>query len=349
MRTCGLIVEYNPFHNGHAYHLEQSIRKTNADTTIAVMSGNFLQRGEPAINDKFSRTKAALTNGVDLVVELPYVFACQYADLFSKGAIATLDALGVDQICFGSESGNIQPFLNGYEKWSNEKTFFEKTLKESLTSGASFPQASREAYRKLNLTSETFDLSQPNNILGFSYVKAIKELNANIEPTTVTRTKSQYHDEKIEYSIASATSIRKELFNQHSMTAHAKQAMPESTVKQLKAYQQTTGRWHEWEGYFTLLRYIVQVTPLKDLQQIHGVIEGLEYRLKETAGKVNSFHEWLEHLKTKRYTYTRLQRMFVHLLTQLKATDMLEAPESHQVPYLRTLGINGPGRGYINK
>lgn len=145
MRTCGLIVEYNPFHNGHAYHLEQSIRKTNADTTIAVMSGNFLQRGEPAINDKFSRTKAALTNGVDLVVELPYVFACQYADLFSKGAIATLDALGVDQICFGSESGNIQPFLNGYEKWSNEKTFFEKTLKESLTSGASFPQASREA------------------------------------------------------------------------------------------------------------------------------------------------------------------------------------------------------------
>ncbi|MBR7552782.1 nucleotidyltransferase [Allobacillus sp. GCM10007491] len=349
MRTCGLIVEYNPFHNGHAYHLEQSIHKTNADVTIAVMSGNFLQRGEPAITDKFSRTRAALTSGVDLVVELPHVYACQYADLFSKGAIATLDALGVEQVCFGSESGNIQPFLDGYNKWSTGKAVFEKTLKEALKSGSSFPQASREAYRKLNLTSENFDLSQPNNILGFSYVKAIKELNANIEPVTVRRTKSHYHDEEIEYSIASATSIRKELFNQHLMTTHAKQAMPQSTVNELETYLQTAGRWHEWEGYFSLLRYIVQVTPIEGLQQIHGVIEGLEYRLKETADKVNYFHEWLERLKTKRYTYTRVQRVFVHLLTQLKAEDMLKARETDQVPYVRILGMNEQGRSFINK
>ena len=349
MNACGLIVEYNPFHNGHLYHLQASKEKMKADVTVAVMSGNFLQRGEPAIIDKFSRTNAALQSGVDVVVELPHIFACQYADLFSKGAVATLTALGVDSLCFGSETGEIDPFLDGFKKWEKGKEQFQKTLKEGLQSGLSFPQASREAYQKLDLTNETFDLSQPNNILGFSYVKAIQELKSPINPETVKRTKSQYHDETIEHSIASATSIRQELFKDHQVTDLAKKALPQATINQLHHYQEENNRWHEWEIYFPYLLYLVKVTPVEMLRDIHGVIEGLEYRLRETAHQASHFSEWMSLLKTKRYTHTRLQRVFVHLLTQLKKSEMEQVPSISEAPYVRLLGMNQKGRQYINQ
>ncbi|RPF56097.1 nucleotidyltransferase [Aquisalibacillus elongatus] len=347
MKACGLIVEYNPFHNGHVYHLEQSKQETQADVMVAVMSGSFLQRGEPAIIDKFHRAKAALTSGVDILLELPYVYAVQYADLFAKGAMLQLDGLNVDDVCFGSEEGNIEPFLEGYDHYLQEKSLYQSTLHKYLDDGLSFPQASKKAYESINLTQGEIDLSQPNNILGFSYVKAVKELKSSINPRTIRRTKSGYHDPKIEHEIASATSIRNEILTSQEMTRNAINALPQSTTDQLLAYQQKSGSWHSWESYFPYLQLIVHTRSVEELSQIHGVIEGLEYRLKQTVQEAENFEQWMHLLKTKRYTWTRLQRMFAHILTNTTKNEVNEFDQLEQAPYLRILGMTDNGRNYI--
>lgn len=347
MKSCGLIVEYNPFHNGHLHHLIQSKVKTNSDIVIAVMSGTFLQRGEPAIIDKFHRTKAALQNGIDVVLELPFAFSCQYADLFAKGAIMTLAKIGVESICFGSEHGEISPFIKSYLHFKENEEQFHSKLKHFLNEGLSFPQASTKAYDAIGMTDVGLDLSLPNNILGYSYVKAIKELKVNIKPDTIKRTKSQYHDEKIEHQISSATSIRKEILENKKVTETAKKALPNSTVKQLVGYKKKYEVWHHWELYFPLLQYLVQTKSLDELRNIQGVDEGLEYRLKQTAPQVESFHEWMEKLKTKRYTWTRLQRLFCYLLTNTKKEEIDHIKQLNDIPYVRILGMSENGRAFI--
>ncbi len=148
MNACGLIVEYNPFHNGHLYHARQAKKITNADVLIAVMSGSFLQRGEPAIVDKYHRTKMALNSGIDLVIELPYGYAVQSSNLFAFGSVQSLHQLGVEQLCFGSESGDIQSFLNHYHMLQENKAQYQHTLKEYLTQGLPFPVANKKALEK---------------------------------------------------------------------------------------------------------------------------------------------------------------------------------------------------------
>lgn len=347
MKSCGLIVEYNPFHNGHLHHLIQSKVKTNSDIVIAVMSGTFLQRGEPAIIDKFHRTKAALQSGIDVILELPFAFSCQYADLFAKGAIMTLAKIGVESICFGSEHGEISPFIKSYLHFKENEEQFHSKLKHFLNEGLSFPQASTKAYDAIGMTDVGLDLSLPNNILGYSYVKAIKELKVNIKPDTIKRTKSQYHDEKIEHQISSATSIRKEILENKKVTETAKKALPNSTVKQLVDYKKKYEVWHHWELYFPLLQYLVQTKSLDELRNIQGVDEGLEYRLKQTAPQVESFHEWMEKLKTKRYTWTRLQRLFCYLLTNTKKEEIDHIKQLNDIPYVRILGMSENGRAFI--
>ncbi|MBO8155350.1 MAG: nucleotidyltransferase [Bacillaceae bacterium] len=349
MDACGVIVEYNPFHNGHVYHLEQSKQKTNKDCMIAVMSGNFLQRGEPAIIDKWHRAKAALMTGVDLVAELPYVYAVQHADLFAKGAVLTLNALKVDTICFGSENGEISPFFKAYEQYNQYKDIFRDELKKALSSGVSFPEASRRAYQKIFLTTDELDLSQPNNILGFSYVKTMLDYGTRVQPETIKRTKSGYHDEEINHQIASATSIRKEILANHEMTERARVALPEATFQALEVYRDQAGMWHHWEMYFPFLQHIVLTRSEEELREIHGVEEGLEFRLKNTVSRATSYKDWMEKLKTKRYTWTRLQRMFAHLLTNSKKSEIQAIHEQPDVPYVRILGMTEKGKQYLNQ
>ncbi|MCP8616621.1 nucleotidyltransferase [Salirhabdus salicampi] len=349
MNGCGVIVEYNPFHNGHLYHLQSSLKESKKDCLIAVMSGNFLQRGEPAIIDKWNRAEAALKSGVDIVVELPYVFAVQHADLFAKGAILTLEALQTDVVCFGSEQGVITPFIAAYEQYEAQKHHFQEQVQKGLTYGLSFPESSRQAYETIGLTNEAIDLTQPNNILGFSYVKAIYDYNTNIKPKTIKRTKSGYHDEVIEHDIASATSIRKELLSEQLITNVVRKTIPTETEEALSKYKDMTHLWHDWEAYFPFLQYKVHTASLQELADIHGMDEGLQYRLKKTVGQVTSFHNWMKKLKTRRYTWTRLQRIFVHLLTNTKKSEIQSIQIDKQAPYIRVLGMNKKGREYINE
>jgi predicted nucleotidyltransferase len=221
MKIVGLVVEYNPFHNGHLYHLNKSKEVTNATHSIAVMSGNFLQRGEPALFDKYTRAQIAVSNGVDLVVELPSLFACQSAEIFSHGAVALLNSLNcIDSICFGSEEGDIDILYQIANILTNEPTEFKDTLKAYLDEGLLFAVARSKALydyissnNLLDIPEEKLNtiLNSSNNILGIEYIKSLIRLNSNIKPYTITRIKSEYNSEIISSNICSATAIRKVL------------------------------------------------------------------------------------------------------------------------------------------
>src|SRR5699024_4921257 len=314
MKASGLVVEYNPFHNGHLYHVQQAKKISSADCMIAVMSGSFLQRGEPAIIDKFHRAKAALASGVDIVLELPYAYAVQSSELFAKGAIHTLQKIGVDSLCFGSESGNISNYITYNNNLKKKKANYKLKQKKALNDGYSFPEASKEAYRTIGLTTNSLDLSKPNNILGFSYVKTILDANLTIQPYTIKRIKSDYHDKEIKDKIASATSIRKQLLNEQDLSVNkVSSSMPKATLNQLHKYKEDTGIWHDWERYFHLVYYRVLTMTPKELAFIYGIDEGIEHRIIKTVKNATSFNDWIKTIKTKRYTWTRIQRMFSHI------------------------------------
>lgn len=348
MNACGLIVEYNPFHNGHVYHIDQAKSVSHADCMIAVMSGSFLQRGEPAIIDKYHRTKAALNVGIDIVLELPFVYAVQNSDYFAQGAVQILHNIGVSSICFGSESGDISTFLQSYDNYKKKEQQFNQQLKMELANGLSYPEASKLAYQQIGLSTSTMDLTKPNNILGFSYVKSILDQKYPIEPLTIERSKNQFHDEDITSRIASATSIRKKLLEQEKLTSDTIDTMPEETTIQLNKYKDQNGTWHHWELYFPFLQYRVQSMSLSQLKEVHGVIEGLEHRIKQTANQATSFYNWIELIKTKRYTWTRLQRIFAHILIHSTKDEILPLLHS-PIPYIRILGFNQNGKRYLNK
>lgn len=346
MKACGLIVEYNPFHNGHLYHVNEAKETTQADCMIAVMSGSFLQRGEPAIIDKFHRTKAALKSGVDLLVELPYAYAVQSSRYFAKGALLTLDALQTKYVCFGSESGDINQFYKGVEQRQNKKELYDETIQTFLQSGLSYPLASQQAYEAIGISE--LDLFQPNNILGFSYVNTIVEDNLPIKARTIKRKSSHYHDNEIESSIASATSIRRELTD-GQLSSKAMNALPEATVQQLENYREKASIWHDWEQYFPLLYYRITTMTREELANIHGVDEGIEGRLINTIYDVHSFAELIKKMKTKRYTYVRLQRMFTHILTNTTKEQIAHFFSRATLPYVRLLGMTKRGQQYLNE
>lgn len=343
MKACGLIVEYNPYHNGHAYHVQMARKLTNADCIIAVMSGSFLQRGEPAIIDKIHRTKAAIASGVDLVIELPYAYAVQSSDYFAKGAILSLAQLQIDVLCFGSESGNIEDFFNYYNQIKTNETDFNPLIQRFLKQGLSYPAA----YEKACHTLDIQHLQQlPNNILGNSYVRFIRDNELPMEITTIQRIQNHYHDHIITNRIASATSIRHTLL-EDGLSNEVKHTLPEHSLTQLKAYYTKTEKWHEWEQYFPLLRYKILTSSTDDLANIHGMEEGIEHRLKQKIKQSVSFSELIHHLKTKRYTTTRLQRILTHLLTNTTKAEITNYINNNQIPYLRILGFNQHGKDYL--
>jgi predicted nucleotidyltransferase len=347
MKAVGVIVEYNPFHNGHAFHLQASKEAANADVVIAVMSGNFLQRGEPALVSKWYRTKMALMNGADLVFELPYGFAVQHAQIFANGAVSILTAAGCNYLCFGSESGEINSFFQTLHFLEAEQKTYNEKLKMFIDTGVSYPKASALAFGQLPNSGQFLDLARPNNILGFHYIKAILEQNSPITPLTVTRKNADYHDEHFaSETIASATSIRKAIFSSENKNADVGQYVPEPTKALLEEYYHQYGLFHRWENYWKFLQYrLLQTTP-EELRGIYEVEEGLENRLIAAALESSSFLEFMENLKTKRYTWTRLQRVCVHILTNATKTEMADFSES--AAYLRLLGMSSAGKDYLN-
>ncbi|HHW38275.1 MAG TPA: nucleotidyltransferase [Bacillales bacterium] len=347
MRAVGVVVEYNPFHNGHYYHIQESRKVTEADLVVAVMSGNFLQRGEPALVSKWARTNMALEGGADLVIELPYVFATQKAEIFAFGAVSLLHALEIDSICFGSESGDIHSFQTTLKEMKARKGSFDQSIKKALEEGKSYPRAASDAFHSLQFADSAVDLSQPNNILGFHYVEAIDKLGSNIQPFTIQRTKAQYHDQHFaDQYIASATSIRSSLFSERTNLEEIQNVIPDTTYSHLLTYKKSFGMFHHWENYYAYFKYKLLTSTPEELRQIYEVEEGLENRLLQYIASAATFQEFMEKIKTKRYTWTRLQRLCIHILTNTSKSRM--KANSEYPTYIRLLGTSLAGQEYLH-
>ncbi|KIL47609.1 nucleotidyltransferase [Jeotgalibacillus campisalis] len=346
MKATGIIVEYNPFHNGHLLHAAESRRAAGHDVLIAVMSGPFLQRGEPALVSKWARTKMALTSGVDLVIELPFSLAVQHATHFASGAVRILHSLGCESICFGSEDGSVESFKETVA-WSTEnKELLDGQIKSYSKKGISYPSAVALSYEELaDGTSKKVDLSKPNNMLGLQYMEAIEQYAPSILPYTIKRQASGYHDPTLhENKISSATSIRKTIAE--SSLSCIKDHVPPAVYTELSEYYELTGQFHTWSHYWPLLQHAILTKSPEELRGYYEIEEGIEYRLLDAAKQCQSYRSFMEAVKTKRYTWTRIQRILTHLLNGSKKEEI----SLHLSPsYLRLLGMNSTGRSYLQQ
>lgn len=346
MKATGIVVEYNPFHNGHLHHLNQSRIKTNNDIIIAVMSGNFLQRGEPALVDKWTRAKMAISAGVDLVIELPYAFATAQASDFAKGAIFLLDALKCEAFCFGSEEGSLEAFHHTYHLLSTKKEEYNTAISNFMKQGISYPKALNEAYKVVSEDSSLplVDLSKPNNILGYHYIEAAYRLHASIRSETIHRVVANYHDEaKPSETIASATGIRKVLFGELDLSA-IQNFLPSTSLDELSRWKSTFQSFGSWERFWPILRLIILRHSKERLATFAEVTEGMENAIWNAAVKNETFQAFMEQIKSKRFTWTRIQRMLTHIYNdftweQLKSFDL--------PTYIRPLAMSKNGQAYL--
>lgn len=331
MRSVGVIVEYNPFHNGHRYHLEKVKEVTGADLVVAVMSGDFTQRGEVACINRWNRAEMALLNGVDLVVELPIFYSCQSAEIFAKGAMNILEEIGVEWVVFGSESGDIEAI----EKIASmdESEEFKKYLENNLKSGHSYPTAYSNALKELGISQEI----KSNDILGIEYVKSEKKLKRRIKMIPIKRIGVGYHDLEGAGEIASATGIRKMLGKEKQVEKY----LPKATTELIKHEKMAI-----LEEYYPLIRYAI-LRDFETLKDIQDVEKGLENRLYQCALENFKFDDFFQQLITKRYTIGRLQRIIIHILTKL--TVGITEEVKRRLPYINVLGFNKKGQEYMKQ
>ncbi|SFS80163.1 nucleotidyltransferase [Paenibacillus sp. BC26] len=357
MRTVGLIVEYNPFHNGHHYHLQQSLKITGSDAVVAVMSGHFLQRGEPALLNKWTRTEMALRGGCDVVIELPVAYSTQAAEWFGYGAVALLEATGVvDALCFGSEAGEIGPLRRVAGLLAHEPAAFSALMADCLRTGASYPAAYSEAVRLYMETAgdaeaAAFPLAQPNNTLGLHYLLALERLGSAIEPFSLKREKAGYSQTTItDAQIASATAIRK-LTLEAASPEGAAPYVPHSTLELLLRDHAIGRGRNSWEQYTSQLFHKLVGESAATLGSYHEMTEGLEHRLKKTLPSLDTlaFEPLLDKLKTKRYTRTKLQRALLSVL--LGHSKELLSPERLRdgIQYIRILGYSPRGQELLKR
>lgn len=347
MKVLGIIAEYNPFHLGHLYHLNQSKALLAPDYTVAVLSGNFTQRGEAAITDKWVRTEMALQSGVDLVLELPAVYAVQSAERFAWGGIQVLNHTGcVTHVSFGSELGDLAPLRKAAKMLNAEDSAFSALLQKHLKSGVSYPAARLQALKDCMQDDSACGesdilhraLSSPNSILGIEYVRALNNTGSTIEPMTIPRKQAGYHDREIQRGISSATAVRQEYFA-NGFSDPLSASVPPCTLALLqKAFQAGRGpvRNEHLEG---ILLAVLRRASLKEIRSWPDIGEGLEHRISKCARAAQSLEDFLAALKTKRYVYTRLQRMMIHGLLGLTEEALSCFTAGGGPAYLRVLGF----------
>ena len=326
MESIGIIAEYNPFHNGHLYQIKKIKEKYKDATIVLVMTGNYTERGDIAIIDKWKRTEIALEYGVDLVIELPYPFATQSADYFSYGGITLLENLKVDKVIFGSESDNIDDLRIIAETQLNNDEF-DKLVKIYSKMGKNYPTAISQAI--YDLTEKKVET--PNDLLGVSYIKAILKNNYNIKPETIKRI-NNYHEQDLSNEISSATAIRNALKENKSI----KEQVPEKVLNYLNDL-------HFIEDYFPIIKY--KLITENDLSKYQTVDEGIDQLLKKAALKANNYEELINLVKSKRYTYNKITRMLLHILCNFTKE---KAKKYDKINYIRILGLNTKGRKYLN-
>lgn len=323
MSVIGLVCEFNPFHNGHKYLID-SIKGKN-DIVVAVMSGNFVQRGEPAVFPKEIRTMAALLSGVDIVLELPFVYATASAEFFAFNAVKILSDFGCDKIAFGTENADVSSLVKAAETITKDD--FDKEVQEFYASGISFPAARQMALDKYNICC---DISTPNNILAIEYIKAIKKLDSKLEILTVNRKGAGYNDNFSIGEFASATYIRDLIRKKESF----KSFVPENLFSLYSNAIENGNFLSEYKFELSALG-VLRSKLSDDFSAIANISEGLDNRIKTAINNHNSLEELYDEIKTKRYTYTRVKRAVLSVILDVKSVDLQILP-----PYCRVLGFN---------
>lgn len=342
--SLGIIAEYNPFHSGHAYHIECSRKLTGADCVIVIMSGDFLQRGEPAIVDKYTRAEMALSNGADLVIELPVVSACSSAPYFAMGSIAILNTLKADHLSFGSESGDIAPLQELVHFLSDNETILDTAIKELTATGLSYPLARNKAVNALTGTRYDQILKKPNNILGIEYLMELKKTGSSIIPHTVKRLGNDYNDTDLSDSLSSASSIRNCIHEGHLIPSSA---LPKNVHEILDRYQKKH-RFVRLDDFTLLLKMkILEIKKEKSGSAIADLPDYLLRKLIQETEHCNTVTELIEAVKSKDLTYARISRALTHILLNITENDYRKFQEN-PCPYIRVLGLNDTGAAFLS-
>lgn len=328
MSSVGIIAEYNPFHNGHLYQIKKIKEKYPTATIIIAMSGNFTQRGTPAIIDKWERAKLAIENGADLVVEIPYAFVTQSADYYSYAGITLLENLKVDKLVFGSESNNIDD-LKLIAKTQLENEDFDKLVKIYAKFGNNYPTSLSLALK--DLTGK--EITTPNDILGITYIKTILQKNYKIKPETIKRT-NDYHNKNLTGTISSATSIRENINNLEDI----KKVVPINTYNALQ-----NNNHHNLEDYYNLLKY--KIITDDNLEKYHLVTPDLATKLKKEIMLSSSYDDLIQRVKGKHVTYNKIARSLLQILCNYTKE---EHKNNKEITYIRLLAFNENGKKYLN-
>ena len=347
-KVLGIIGEYNPFHNGHLYHLEQSKKMTSSTYTVAIMSGNFTQRGSSSLIDKWSRTETALRCGIDLVIELPVLYATSSAENFAEGAIKILNSLKVvDYLSFGAETSNIDILNRFADVLYREPREYKNILSHELNKGISYPKARENALLMyLNDIRKYIPvLSSPNNILGIEYLKALKKFKSNIQPISIARFEAGYNDITYSGNIASATAIRNIIKN--GGFDILRRLLPAPSYSILVENIKQGHIIPDLSIFEKQIIYNLRKMTVSEIAELPDVSEGLEFAIKNAANSCNSIIELLNIIKSKRYTSTRIQRILLYSLLGITKKDMLLSKKV--TPYIRVLGLNNRGKFLISE
>ena len=340
MKTVGIIAEYNPFHNGHEHHLAAAKEMTGADYCIVVMSGDFVQRGAPAIMGKYIRAQAALANGADLVLELPVYYASSSAEYFASGAVALLDKLGItDTLCFGSECGDIKVLSELADALLYETPEFKRILKQQMKAGSSYPQARNHALAATapHLTGALHVLQSPNNILGLEYMKAIKKRQSTIQAYTLNRLGSGYHTAGLETSYSSALAIRESISRTKDISYIKEQVPPDVYEAMKEAFGHTFPILPD--DLSSLLSYKLLLEQKQGFHSYLDIDESFSDRLTRMLPSYMSYENFCEQLKTKNMTYTRVSRNLLHILLNIYQKDMDTFRQEDYIYYTKMLGF----------
>ena len=341
MKVCGVIAEFNPFHQGHAYLLEQARKKTGADVIVVVMSGNWVQRGEPAIEQKWSRAKVALQNGADVVIEMPTAVSCQATDLFARGAVEILQKVGCDSLAFGCEGGDVVFF----EEAVSQRQAIEKEISRFIEENRSLTFASQLtqlAIKKFGEESALVEaLQSPNQQLGLAYAVENAKGEHPMQIVPITRVGSGHLDDALDKtSFASGTALRKAL----------KENRAEKILREQLSYVQfdEDEYQNDWNSYWPLLKSIILRSTDEELRAIYQMEEGIENRLKEVVRTTSSIEECLQQLKNKRWSWARLQRLLVYVLLGV-TKDEIEGYWSRPIEQGIVLGFTPKGQEWLKR
>lgn len=347
LKILGIVAEYNPFHNGHLYHVKKSKVLSGTNAVVAVISGNFTQRGETSIINKWEKAKMALNNGIDLVIELPTIYSISSAENFANGAIKILNNMGlVNTLSFGIEAESILQINEVADVLYNETDEYKAILRKELDKGISYPEARQNAvvnYLKNDKYKEV--LSASNNILGIEYLKVLKQLNSIINPVAVTRKKVSYNDDEIIENFASSTAIRNILKNQN--ISEIAKVVPQNTFDILNKNIKNGTVAKDISAFSKEIFYKLRTMSKLEISMLPEVSEGLENLIKESAQKTNNLDELINLVKSKRYTQTRIQRILLYALLGITKLDM-EMSKSIN-PYMRILGFNKKGEEILSQ